>query len=168
MARARQQRIEALLWDERAGLYFDYDVETGQRHPYPFATTFWPLAAGLAAPERARRVRDNLPLFERPGGIRTSTNVTGAQWDAPFGWAPLELFAVEGLRRGGFPDDAARLARAFLSMLMDDLERRGTLLENTTSSAAARSSLASCGSATPATRWASGGRTASPSSSWRA
>jgi len=129
LARTRQQRIEALLWDEGAGLYFDYDVETGQRRPYPFATTFWPLAAGLAAPERARRVRDNLPLFERPGGIRTSTNVSGAQWDAPFGWAPLELFAVEGLRRGGFPDDAARLAKAFLSMLMDDLERRGTLLE---------------------------------------
>jgi alpha,alpha-trehalase len=129
LARDRRARIETLLWDESAGLYFDYDVEAGRRHPYPFATTFWPLAAGLAAPERAARVHANLGRFERPGGVLTSTAVTGAQWDAPFGWAPLELFAVEGLRRAGFPDDAARIARAFVSMLIEDFERRGTLLE---------------------------------------
>ena len=97
--------------------------------PYPFATTFWPLWAGVASPAHARRVRDNLRLFERPGGIVTSTTVTGAQWDAPFGWAPLQLFAVERpaplrLRRRR-RSDRARLAvdagRGF--------ERRGTLVE---------------------------------------
>ena len=71
----------------------------------------------------------NLALFERPGGIMTSTVVTGAQWDAPFGWAPLQLLAVEGLRRAGDVTDADRIARAFLTMLLDDFERRGTLLE---------------------------------------
>jgi alpha,alpha-trehalase len=130
-ARAERRRalIESTLWDERAGLYFDYDFETGQRRPDPFATTFWPLWAGVAAPARARRVRDNLSLFERPGGVVTSTNVSGSQWDAPFGWAPLQLFAVEGLRRAGFAADAARLARAWLSMLVEDLARRGALVE---------------------------------------
>jgi alpha,alpha-trehalase len=96
---------------------------------YPFATTFWPLWAGLAGPEEARRVRMNLPLFERPGGVVTSTNVSGSQWDAPFGWAPLQLFAVEGLARAGYPADARRIARAFLSMLAEELARRGTLVE---------------------------------------
>ena len=74
-------------------------------------------------------MRANLRLFERPGGILTSTTVTGAQWDAPFGWAPLQLFAVEGLRRSGDRADADRIARAFLSMLVEDFERRGTLVE---------------------------------------
>ena len=128
-AEARKARIEPLLWDEGAGLYFDYDFERGRRNPYPFATTFWPLWAGVASPAHARRVRDNLPLFERPGGIVTSTTVTGAQWDAPFGWAPLQLFAVHGLRRYGFDADADRIARAWLSMLVEDFERRGTLVE---------------------------------------
>jgi alpha,alpha-trehalase len=125
----RRARIEARLWDDAAGLYFDWDLDGGRRRPYPFATTFWPLWAGLAAPERAARVRANLRLFERPGGILTSTTVTGAQWDAPFGWAPLQLFAVEGLRRSGDRADADRIARAFLSMLVEDFERRGTLVE---------------------------------------
>ena len=129
MAGERGRRIEQLLWDDGAGLYYDYDYETDRRNPYPFATTFWPLWAGLASPEHARRVRDNLPLFERPGGIMTSTNVTGAQWDAPFGWAPLQLFAVRGLRRYGFDADADRIARAWLTMLDEDLERRHVLVE---------------------------------------
>jgi alpha,alpha-trehalase len=128
-AETRRTRIETLLWDEAAGLYFDYDFERGRRNPYPFATTFWPLWAGLASPAHAARVRDNLRLFERPGGVMTSTRVTGAQWDAPFGWAPLQLFAVQGLRNYRFTDDADRIALAWLSMLGEDLERRGTMVE---------------------------------------
>ena len=107
-ATERRMRIESVLWDETAGLYFDYDAARDSRNPYPFATTFWPLWAGIASPAHARRVRDNLRLLERPGGIVTSTRVTGAQWDAPFGWAPLQLFAVRGLRRYGFDADADR------------------------------------------------------------
>jgi alpha,alpha-trehalase len=129
LAGERQRRIESLLWDEARGLYFDYDLDARRRRPYPFATTFWPLWAGLASPSHARRVIANLGLFERPGGIMTSTVVSGAQWDAPFGWAPLQLFAVDGLRRAGDLPDADRIARAFLSMLSEDLERRGTLVE---------------------------------------
>jgi alpha,alpha-trehalase len=128
-AEARKARIETSLWDDQAGLYFDYDFERGRRNPYPFATTFWPLWAGVASPAHAARVRDNLRLFERPGGIVTSTVVTGAQWDAPFGWAPLQLFAVEGLRRYGFAADADRVTMAWLTMLVEDFERRGTLVE---------------------------------------
>jgi alpha,alpha-trehalase len=129
LARERQRRVESLLWDAERGLYFDYDLDARRLWAYPFATTFWPLWAGLAAPSHAQRVIANLALFERPGGIVTSTMVTGAQWDAPFGWAPLQLFAVEGLRRAGDVRDADRIAREFLSMLVEDFERRGTLVE---------------------------------------
>jgi alpha,alpha-trehalase len=128
-AAARQALIDRWLWDDPAGLYFDYDAQAGQRRNYPFATTFWPLAMGLASPSQAERIRVRLALFERPGGILTSTNVSGSQWDAPFGWAPLQLFAVRGLRRYGFVADGDRIARAFLSMLADDFDRRGTLVE---------------------------------------
>jgi alpha,alpha-trehalase len=128
-AEERHGHIDAVLWDERAGLYLDYDFASGARRDYPFATTFWPLAAGLASPAQAARVRGNLQLFERPGGVAASTHVSGSQWDAPFGWAPLQLFAVDGLRRAGYGEDAKRVAREFLSMLADDFDRRGTLVE---------------------------------------
>ena len=129
LARQRRERIDRYLWDPAAGLYFDWDVHAGRRRPYPFATTFWPLWAGLASVEQAARVRANLVMFERPGGVLTSTHESGNQWDAPFGWAPLQLFAALGLQRAGFSQDARRVAGAFLSLVAEDFQRRGNIVE---------------------------------------
>jgi len=58
----------------------------------------------------ANRLRaSNLRRFERAGGLQTSTHRTGDQWDAPFGWAPLQWIAVEGMRRYGYRADAERI-----------------------------------------------------------
>jgi alpha,alpha-trehalase len=129
MAEERRKRIDRYLWDEARGLYFDWNFQTGKRRPYPFATTFWPLWARLATPHQAARVRTSLPLFERPGGLRTSDRVTGSQWDAPYGWAPLQLFAVQGLENYQYGEDAERVARAFLAMVVEDFERREAIVE---------------------------------------
>jgi alpha,alpha-trehalase len=128
-ARARQRRIDQYLWDEKAGLYLDYNFETGKRRHYEFATTFYPLWAGAASKAQAARVAKNLALFEAPGGILTSTQTTGNQWDAPFGWAPLQLIAVEGLRRYGYQADADRIARKFIALVTKEFEEHGTIVE---------------------------------------
>jgi alpha,alpha-trehalase len=128
-AGARSDRINRLLWDARAGLYFDYEFVHHRLRQYPFVTTFYPLWAGIASREQAAAVVRNLPLFEKPGGIQTSTNVSGNQWDAPFAWAPLQMIAVEGLRRYGYTAEADRISREFLSMVLDEYERRGIIVE---------------------------------------
>ncbi len=128
-ARRRRQLVNRYLWDPGAGLYFDYNFETGRRRPYPFATTFYPLWAGLSSPAQARRVVANLPRFEAPGGILTSTETSGSQWDAPFGWAPLQIIAVEGLRRYGYRTPADRIARKFVSLVVEDFGAHGVIVE---------------------------------------
>jgi alpha,alpha-trehalase len=128
-ARIRRERMNRYLWDEQAGMYFDYDVQTGRRRNYEFATTFYPLWAGAASPAQAGRVRENLRVFEAPGGVLTSTHVTGSQWDAPFGWAPLEMIAVRGLRRYGYGSDADRVATRFVSLVVAEFQRTGTIVE---------------------------------------
>jgi alpha,alpha-trehalase len=128
-ARDRQRRIDRYLWDERSGLYLDYNFETKKRRHYEFATTFYPLWAGAASKEQAARVVKNLPLFEAPGGILTSTQTTGNQWDAPFGWAPLQLIAVEGLRRYGYHAEADRISRKFIALVTKEFEEHGTIVE---------------------------------------
>ena len=55
------------LWDEAAGLYFDYNFERGVRRPYEFATTFWPLWVGMASEAQAARVRANLGALRGAG-----------------------------------------------------------------------------------------------------
>jgi alpha,alpha-trehalase len=128
-AEKRREAVDHYLWDEPAGLYSDYNFQTERRRRYPFAATFYPLWAGLASPAQARKVAANLFRFEAPGGILTSTRVTGSQWDAPFGWAPLQLIAIQGLRRYGFDREADRLTRKFLGMVTEDFEKHGVIVE---------------------------------------
>lgn len=128
-AAARQARINKYLWDEMKGRFFDYDVETGKRSRYEYITTFYPLWAGLASPAQARAVEKNLSTFEQPGGMVMSRTESGAQWDYPYGWAPTTLLAIDGLRLYGFQDDADRLSYKFLSMILENFRRDGTLRE---------------------------------------
>ena len=128
-AASRRDLINTLMWDEQAGLYYDYNFRTRQRRRYDFATTFFPLWAGIASPAQAARLRENLSRFEAPGGLLTSTEVTGNQWDAPFGWAPLQMIAVDGLRRYGFHEDANRIAAKFVSLVAKEFDEHGTIVE---------------------------------------
>lgn len=128
-AQDRAERINRLMWDDKDGLYFDYDFQTKQARRYPFLTTFYPLWAGLASKEQAARVEKNLPEFEREGGLQTSTYVSGNQWDSPFGWAPLQMIAVDGLRRYGYSQDAERITMKWLSLVRREFLRQGFIVE---------------------------------------
>ncbi|MHC5614379.1 MAG: trehalase family glycosidase [Nostoc sp.] len=125
----RRDRIDQYLWDEEQGIYLDYNFQSGERRRYEFATTFYPLWLGIASPAQAQRVAENLSLFEAPGGIFTSTRVTGNQWDAPFGWAPLTLIAVLGLHRYGYHPEGDRIANKFLAMVIKEFGRHNTIVE---------------------------------------
>jgi alpha,alpha-trehalase len=58
-----------------------------------------------------------------------SDRETGMQWDLPYGWAPLQLLTVEGLRRYGFDEAADRVAQEFVSDVYDNFQRDGTIRE---------------------------------------
>ena len=128
-AEERKKLIGRYLWDEKAGFFFDYNLQTGQRSSYRYATTFYPLWAGLATPEQAKAVVKNLSVFEEPGGLALSPEETGAQWDLPYGWGNIEMLAIEGLRRYGFNADADRISYEFLSMVAENFRRDGNIRE---------------------------------------
>ena len=128
-AEDRKQKINKYLWDDQRGLFVDYDLRTGTKSTYQYVTTFYPLWAGLASPQQARAVARNVKVFDEPGGLVTSTSDTGGQWDYPYGWAPLESLAVDGLRRNGYAADADRISYNFLSTVAENFRREGTIRE---------------------------------------
>jgi alpha,alpha-trehalase len=128
-AEVRARTMNRLMWDEACGMYFDYNFERGRVRQYPFLTTFYPLWVGIASPAQAAAVARNLPLFECAGGLQTSTNHSGDQWDAPFGWAPLEWIGVEGLRRYGYQAEANRISMKFLKLVQREFQRHGAIVE---------------------------------------
>lgn len=128
-AEKRRQAIAKYLWNQERGMFFDYDFTTHTQSSYIYATTFYPLWAGLATPEQAKAVAGNLKLFEQPGGLLMSRKETSAQWDYPYGWAPIQLIAVEGLRRCGYDEEANRVSYEFLSAVLENFRRDGTIRE---------------------------------------
>jgi alpha,alpha-trehalase len=128
-AEERKDRIQKYLWDPARRLFFDYDFYTGARSSYEYVTTFYPLWAGIATTEEAQALERNLALFEQPGGLAMSTTNAEVQWDYPYGWAPTQIIAIEGLRRYGFNDDANRISYNFLSTVAKNFRRDGTIRE---------------------------------------
>jgi alpha,alpha-trehalase len=128
-AEARKQLINKYLWNADKGMFFDWDFMAGQQSTYNYVTTFYPLWVGLATPEQAKAVMKNVGIFEREGGLAMSDQQTGVQWDLPYGWAPTNLIAVEGMRRAGFNADADRVSVKFLDTIEANFKRTGTIRE---------------------------------------
>jgi len=128
-AETRKAAINKYFWNAQAGMFFDYDFLHDRQSSYYYATAFYPLWAGLASQEQAQAIEHNLSLFEHEGGIAMSDRITGMQWDLPYGWAPLQLLPIEGLRRYGFNADADRVAQEFVSDVYDNFKRDQTIRE---------------------------------------
>ena len=128
-AEERKKLITHYLWNEEQGQFFDFNFRTKRRSNYQYASTFYPLWAGLATPEQAKAVVGNLRVFERPGGLPMSTEESGAQWDLPYGWGNIEMVAIDGLRRYGYNADADRVSYEFLSTVAENFRRDGTIKE---------------------------------------
>jgi alpha,alpha-trehalase len=128
-ANQRADAMQRYLWQEDAGLFMDYDFFEGRASTYDYLSAYYPLWAGLATNHQAEALRDNLSLFERKGGLAMSSTESGMQWDEPYGWAPSNWMAVEGLSAYGFHEDARRIARAFLATIDENFVSDATVRE---------------------------------------
>ena len=128
-AEDRKNLITKYLWNAQKGLFFDFNFMTKQMSDYQYASTFYPLWAGLATPEQTRAVENNLKVFEQPGGIPMSTVESGAQWDLPYGWGNIEMLAIDGLRRYKDSGDADRVSYNFLSTVAESFRRDSEIRE---------------------------------------
>ncbi|PCG94970.1 Glycoside hydrolase, family 37 [Penicillium occitanis (nom. inval.)] len=127
-AERRKQAMSYYLWDDQAGMFFDYDIVAKQRSTYESATAFWPMWAGLSTNLQASHlVRYGLPRLEMMGGLAAGSEQSrgdiGAdrpekQWDFPYGWAPHQMLAWEGLLQYGCPAEAQRLVYKWLHMIV--------------------------------------------------
>ncbi|MDR3492002.1 MAG: trehalase family glycosidase [Gammaproteobacteria bacterium] len=128
-ATQRKKAMVKYLWNKKSGLFLDYDFVNKKQSSYHYATTFYPLWAGLASEEQASALEKNLSLFEQPGGLAVSDRESGVQWDKPFGWAPIELLAVQGLSQYGYKEDAHRIAEKFYLTIKKDFSNNHKIFE---------------------------------------
>ena len=114
-AAALRQRIDARLWDERDGLYYDRDAAGS---PVRVATiaSLMPLWAGVPDAGRARGLVRRImaadgfgTLMPLPSVARAAPQFERDMWRGPV-WLNTAYGVIEGLKRYGYADEAAQLA----------------------------------------------------------
>ncbi len=106
-------------WDERDGIYYDIDIETGEPCRVMSIASYWPLIAEIATPERAERMTRYLRDEKYFGGEYPFTSLsrsdpdhdsaTGNYWRGGI-WLPTAYMTTKGLEKYGFYELADELA----------------------------------------------------------
>jgi alpha,alpha-trehalase len=128
-AAARRVAINKYLWNPTQRMFYDYNFVTQKQSTYNYLTAFYPLWSKLATQQQAAALQHHLSLFEHDGGLAMSDNESGTQWDLPFGWAPTNWLATEGLAEYAFTGDANRIAQKFSQTVLQNFLADATIRE---------------------------------------
>lgn len=130
---AAENRKNALLkycWDPAEGFFADYDYVLDAFTGIPSLAAVFPLFFKIASPEQAKQVADRIEeQFLQAGGLATTLENTGQQWDFPNGWAPLQWVAIQGLRHYGFHDLANTIGERWINLNEKVYRNTGKMLE---------------------------------------
>jgi len=134
LADNRRKAIDKYCWNKTLRFYVDYQFRNNRQSNMVTAAGLYPFCVfqgkpdylSLLARQSAEQVKSKLL---QPGGITTTMNAIGQQWDAPNGWAPLQWMAVWGLDRCGQRELARDIAQRWIKLNVDVYARTGKLME---------------------------------------
>ncbi len=129
--------INAKLWDEATGFYYDRAPD-GALSRVKSIGVYWGLLAGVIPEARAARMIAHLndpALFNRPHRVPSQAadsegyTVTGSYWLGGV-WAPTNYMVLRALTEGGEDDLAYAIARNHVENVAQVFTETGTLWEN--------------------------------------
>jgi alpha,alpha-trehalase len=130
LAKKRKEAIRKYCWNDAAGFYMDYDAVSGKQKQSLSLAGVAPLFFKIATEEQAYKVAVIIKKkFLQPGGVVTTLENTGQQWDFPNGWAPLQWMTIKGLENYGLNDLAREIAQRWIKLNDDIFQRTGKLME---------------------------------------
>ena len=129
-AAQRKQAILKYCWNDAVQFFTDYNLATKQQQQCITAAGLFPLFVNIATPAQAVSVASLTEQYLlKKGGIVTTTNYSGQQWDAPNGWAPLQWIAYIGLNNYRHFNLADDIANRWLALNEKVFEETGKLME---------------------------------------
>jgi len=98
-AEQRKKTILTFFWSEEKKFFLDYNLKERTQSPVKSLAGAYPLFFQVASQDQSDKAARTIEQdFLKPGGLVTTLNVTGQQWDAPNGWAPLQWITYKGLK----------------------------------------------------------------------
>ncbi|CAH0579004.1 unnamed protein product [Chrysodeixis includens] len=108
--------IQKVLWDDKDGIWYDYDFRDNRHRKYFYTSNVAPLWQGVVALDLVKtqgpkvvNYLKNSGGLDFPGGVPTSLKNTGEQWDCPNMWPPEVSIVVKALEHVG-TKEASELA----------------------------------------------------------
>ena len=100
-----KEAIEAILWHPDEQMWYDYDLHNDKARKYFYPSNLFPLWADCydvkLRDQMAKSAVDYLRktgAIRCKGGVPTSLDESGQQWDFPNAWPPLQHILVAGKR----------------------------------------------------------------------
>lgn len=96
--------VTAVLWHEEVGAWLDYDMSNSIKRDYFYPSNVAPLWTGCYNKTDEKKIvplvmkylqNKNVDIY--PGGVPTTLEHTGEQWDYPNAWPPLQHMVIIGL-----------------------------------------------------------------------
>ncbi|MFS4466749.1 alpha,alpha-trehalase TreF [Maribacter sp. 2210JD10-5] len=109
--------LDANSWNPVEGVYEDYNWVKKEKTGIKSLAMVYPLFFKMASEEQANSVANIIEVhFLKSGGVVTTLNYTGEQWDAPNGWAPLQWMTIVGLQNYGHTELAKTIAQRWVTI----------------------------------------------------
>lgn len=132
LAWKRKRLINKYFWNQRKGMFFDYDFEKNKQLNFKTLASYMPLWCKVATSKQAKKLADNITLFLHLGGLATCDQNYGEkdhQWNYPNGWPPLQYLVVKGLDNYGYQDLAKKIAKCWVNMVIEVLKKDKVIWE---------------------------------------
>ncbi len=132
VAEERKKLINRYMWEEKEGLFYDYNFVNKRRSPVKSLASYVSLWCNLATRKQAKKMVEALDLFEYPGGLAVCDQDYGMpqrQWNYPNGWPPLEWLTIVGLRKYGYIERAHTIQKKWIRLCVELFEKTGHFWE---------------------------------------
>lgn len=129
-AEKRKLAILKYGWNSRLNFFTDYNFKKNSADTIITPAGLFPLFVKVATELQAGKVSATTKeKLLKDGGLITTNNTTGQQWDAPNGWAPLQWVAIKGLENYNRKELAADIANRWISLNDKVFKATGKMME---------------------------------------
>ncbi|WP_262483476.1 alpha,alpha-trehalase [Chryseobacterium sp. P1-3] len=129
-AAKRRQMINKYFWDEKTENYKDYHLKKNTNTPSEHIAALYPLFLKLADEKQAAAVAKVISeKFLYQGGLVTTTQKTGQQWDLPNAWAPYQWLGFKAMKNYGFDELAKKIKNNWCLNVERVYKNTGKLME---------------------------------------
>ncbi len=122
-----KKSIQKMLWDEKSGLYLNYDLNSRSLIKKPTSSSFTPLFAGIPDHGQAEKIYGYIngvcqcPLddanFAVPSSIRCEDDfISDNYWKGPV-WTNINWIIYKGLKRYNYTNNAEKVKESMLNLI---------------------------------------------------